>query len=78
MGCTPIPADQLFDVLLAEAVKIVKKDYEGRIEALEAENKRLIRDRAALAKQLSIAERKLKSVTKLWHDATAALKGAEQ
>ena len=38
-----------------------------RIEALEAENERLRRDHAALAKQLDIAERKLKGVTKLWH-----------
>ena len=54
------------------------REAADRIEALEAENERLLRDRAALAKQLSIAERKLKSVTKLWHAATAALKGTEQ
>ena len=45
MGCTPIPADQLFDVILGEATAIVRKDYEGRIEALQAEVERL---RAAL------------------------------
>ena len=44
-----------------------------RIEALEAEAERLRRDHAALAKQLDIAERKLKGVTKLWHADRAAL-----
>ena len=50
----------------------------ARVKVLEAENERLLRDRAALAKQLSIAERKLKSVTKLWHADRAALKGVEE
>ena len=45
----------------------------ARYEALSAENERLRRDHAALAKQLDIAQRKLKGVTKQWHADRAAL-----
>ena len=48
-------------------------DAADRIEALSAENERLRRDHAALAKQLDIAQRKLKGVTKQWHADRAAL-----
>ena len=47
--------------------------HEARLAEREAENERLRRDHAALAKQLGIAERKLKSVTKLWHTDRGAL-----
>lgn len=49
----------------------------ARYEDLSAENERLRRDHAALAKQLDIAQRKLKGVTKQWYSARAALGGTK-
>lgn len=51
----------------------LRMEAADRIEALSAENERLRRDHAALAKQLDIAQRKLKGVTKQWHADRAAL-----